>query len=340
MACVTRWLPEVTLLSGPGCPVCVTASADIDQAIALSQRQGITLATFGDMIRVPGTKTSLQGARAGGSDIRVVYSALDALQLARELPEREIVMLGIGFETTAPTIAAALAQARAEGLKNWTVYSMHKLTTPAMRAILDAGRLPSTRSSGPGHVAAITGWEAWSFLATEYGVSCAVAGFEPTDILQALLACAEDKAAGQPRVTNSYGRGVSAEGNLVAQGLMAQVFSTVNAAWRGLGIIPDSGLGIAPEYAAFDARSRFGLPGLAEGPWMPRRRWDAGAARCYGASWSPQNARCSVPPAHRLTLWDRAWSRQRARAQPIIATGGDRVMTDGVILLAHGSGAS
>jgi len=258
--------PQVTLLSGPGCPVCVTASADIDQAIALSQRPEITLATFGDMIRVPGTKTSLQGARAEGSDIRVVYSALDALQLARELPAREIVMLGIGFETTAPTIAAAIAQARAESLKNWSVYSMHKLTTPAMRAILDAGEVAVDAVLGPGHVAAITGWEAWSFLATEYGVSCAVAGFEPTDILQALLACAQDKAAGQPRVTNSYGRGVSAEGNLVAQGLMAQVFTTADAAWRGLGIIPDSGLAIAPEYAAFDARARYALPGLAEGP--------------------------------------------------------------------------
>jgi hydrogenase expression/formation protein HypD len=258
--------PGVRLLSGPGCPVCVTASADIDQAIVLSQRKGVTLATFGDMIRVPGTRTSLQGARAEGSDVRVVYSALDALAIARELPQREIVMLGIGFETTAPTIAAATVQAQREGLENFSVYSMHKLTTPAMRAILDAGEVAVHAVLGPGHVAAITGWQAWSFLATDYHVSCAIAGFEPTDILQAVLACANDLAAGVPRVTNTYGRGVSAEGNRVAQAMMGQVFVTADAAWRGLGVIPQSGLAIAATYADYDARGRFDLPGLAEGP--------------------------------------------------------------------------
>jgi hydrogenase expression/formation protein HypD len=257
--------PDVRLLSGPGCPVCVTASADIDQAIALSQLPGVTLATFGDMIRVPGTRTSLQGARAEGSDVRVVYSALDALDLARKLPERQIVMLGIGFETTAPTIAAAVVQAEAEGLGNFSVYSMHKLTAPAMRAILDAGEVAVNAVLGPGHVAAITGCDAWSFLPDRYRVSCAVAGFEPTDILQALLACAEDSATGVPRLTNAYGRGVTGEGNLVAQRLMGQVFTTMDAAWRGLGVIAASGLGIAEAYRAFDARARFGLAPMAEG---------------------------------------------------------------------------
>ena len=258
--------PQVQLLSGPGCPVCVTASADIDQAIALSGRPGITLATFGDMIRVPGTTTSLQGARARGADVRVIYSALDALELARALPQREVVMLGIGFETTAPTIAAALRQAESEGLANFTVYSMHKLTAPAMRAILDAGELAVDAVLGPGHVAAITGWQAWSFLPEEYGVSCAVAGFEPLDILQALLACAEDQARGEPRITNAYGRGVSAPGNSTALRLMDEVFMPTDAAWRGLGVIPGSGLAIRPGLARYDARQRFGLPGMAEGP--------------------------------------------------------------------------
>ncbi len=258
--------PAVELLSGPGCPVCVSASADIDQAIALSQKPGVTVATFGDMIRVPGSRGSLQEARAQGGDVQVVYSALDSLSLARSLPERIVVMLGIGFETTAPTIAAAVAQAQAEGLHNWCVYSMHKLTEPAMRAILEAGEVRLDAVLGPGHVAAITGWRAWEFLPREYGVPCAVSGFEPTDILQAILSLMESRREGVPRVINSYGRGVSAEGNAVAQGLMAQVFRVAPAAWRGIGLIPASGLDLADAYALWDARRRFDLPPLAEGP--------------------------------------------------------------------------
>lgn len=265
--------PAVELLSGPGCPVCVSASADIDQGIALSLRPGVTVATFGDMIRVPGSRTSLQGARAQGGDVRVVYSALDSLELARSLPDREVVMLGIGFETTAPTIAAAVAQARAEGLTNWSVYAMHKLTDPAMRAILDAGEVRLDAVLGPGHVAAITGWRAWEFLPREYGVPCAVSGFEPTDILQAILALVECIRQGAPTVINSYGRGVTAQGNTVAQALMAQVFRVAPAAWRGIGLIPASGLDLSEAYADLDARRRFGLPEIAEGPL------DAEAAR-------------------------------------------------------------
>ena len=258
--------PAVELLSGPGCPVCVSASADIDQAIGLSLRPGVTVATFGDMIRVPGSDTSLQGARAQGGDVRVVYSALDSLELARKLPQRQIVMLGIGFETTAPTIAATVAQARAEGLGNWSVYSMHKLTDPAMRAILDAGEVRLDGVLGPGHVAAITGWQAWEFLPREYGVPCAVSGFEPTDILQAILSLVESRREGAPRVINAYGRGVTPGGNAVAQGLMAQVFRVAPAAWRGIGLIPASGLDLAESYAEWDARRRFDLPDVAEGP--------------------------------------------------------------------------
>jgi len=257
--------PNVRMLSGPGCPVCVTSSADIDQAIDLSLRPNVTVVTFGDMIRVPGSRTSLQGARAEGGDVRVLYSALDALQIARQEPEREIVMLGIGFETTAPTIAAAIEQARVEGLHNLAVYSMHKLTGPAMRAILDAGQVAVDAVLGPGHVAAITGWKAWAFLPEEYGVSCAVAGFEPADILQAVLACVDDASVGFPRVTNAYGRGVTAEGNLVAQHLMDRVFEVTDAAWRGLGIIPASGLSLRQGYGDFDARVRYDLP-IAAGP--------------------------------------------------------------------------
>lgn len=259
--------PAVELLSGPGCPVCVSASADIDQAIALSLLPGVTVATFGDMIRVPGSRTSLQGARAEGGDVRVVYSALDALELACSRPEQQVVMLGIGFETTAPTVAAVAAQARADRVSNLSIYSMHKLTEPATRAILNAGEARLDAVLGPGHVSAIIGWRAWEFLPREYGVPCAIAGFEPTDILQAILALVECCQGDAPRVINTYGRGVTAQGNRVAQSLLARVFQPQPAAWRGIGVIPASGLELAEDYANLDAKRRFGLPDTTQGPW-------------------------------------------------------------------------
>ncbi|MFH1086693.1 MAG: hydrogenase formation protein HypD, partial [Chloroflexota bacterium] len=253
----------VRLLSGPGCPVCVTADADIDQAIALARRPHVTVATFGDMLGVPGSHASLQEARASGADVRVVYSALDALALARQQPRRQVVMLGVGFETTAPTVAAALAQARQEGLANYLVYALHKLTPPAMRAILDAGEVRVDAVLGPGHVTTITGWHAWDFLPREYGIGCAVAGFEPVDILQGVLALAQAAAEGVPAVANPYARSATPDGNRVAQALMAEVFRVDVAAWRGLGRIPASGLSLRPAYAAHDARLALGL---AEAP--------------------------------------------------------------------------
>jgi hydrogenase expression/formation protein HypD len=252
--------PQVQMLSGPGCPVCVTDDADIDRVIALSQLPGVTIATFGDMLRVPGTRSSLQEARARGADVRVVYSALDALDLARKMPQRSIVMLGIGFETTAPTLAASLVQAQTEGLGNYYVYSLHKLTPPAMRGILDSGAVGLDAVLGPGHVSAITGWNAWNFLPQEYGIPCAVSGFEPLDMLQAIRLIVESVAEGRPRVTNAYARGVTAEGNLVAQALMARVFVVSPALWRGLGEIPASGLRLSPVFGAHDAELAFEIP--------------------------------------------------------------------------------
>lgn len=251
---------SVRMMSGPGCPVCVTADADIDQAIALAYLPGVTVATFGDMIRVPGSHTSLQEARARGANVEIVYSALDALQLARKDPHRSVVMLGIGFETTAPTVAASLVQARKEQLANYYVYSMHKLTPPAMRGILDAGEVRVEAVLGPGHVSAITGWHAWDFLPHEYAIPCAVSGFEPVDILQSVLVLAKAHQTGQAMVENTYARGASPDGNQVAQSLMSSVFSTSDAAWRGLGEIPDSGLDLGHEYAAHNARLHFDLP--------------------------------------------------------------------------------
>lgn len=254
--------PHVQTLSGPGCPVCVTANGDIDRAIALAHEPGVTVATFGDMIRVPGSRSSLQEARAQGAEVQIVYSALDALELARRAPERKVVMLGIGFETTAPTIAASLVQARQERLQNYYVYSMHKLTPPAMRGILDAGEVRLDAVLGPGHVTAIIGWRAWEFLPQEYGIPCAVSGFEPLDMLRAVQLLVEARREGHAQVANAYPRGVTAEGNRVAQALMAQVFEPSGAAWRGLGEISESGLALRAEYAEHDARLAFDLAEL------------------------------------------------------------------------------
>ena len=250
--------PAVELRSGPGCPVCVTASADLDRAIALADAPGVTLATFGDMVRVPGSRRqTLQAAAARGADVRIVYSALDALDIARQHPQQEIVLLGVGFETTAPGIAAALLQAEAEGLPNFSALSLHKLTPPAMRAILDAGETTLDGIIGPGHVSAITGSTAWDFLPREYTIPCAIAGFEPLDILSAIDALVQAVVAGEPAVINTYARGVRPAGNPVAQQLLAHVFERGPADWRGFGEIPDSGLSLREGFAHRNAALRF-----------------------------------------------------------------------------------
>ncbi len=251
-------LPEtVDLRSGPGCPVCVTANADLDRAIALAQVPGLILTTFGDMVRVPGSTRSLQDAKAAGADVRMVYSTLDALKLARENPARPVVFLGVGFETTAPTVAAALLQAEAEGIDNFSVLSLHKLTPPATRAILDAGELALDGIIGPGHVTAIIGSDAWQFLPADYGVPVAVSGFESLDILRAVADLVDMIVDGQPAVANAYSRTVSQQGNRRALEVMDRVFETGAADWRGMGVVPASGLSIRPEFGRFDAARLF-----------------------------------------------------------------------------------
>ena len=245
--------PLVDLRSGPGCPVCVTANVDLDWAIALCGVPDLILTTFGDMIRVPGSRQSLQEAKAGGADVRIVYSALDALQIARGNPMRPVVFLGVGFETTAPTIAAAILQAEAERLSNFSVLSLHKLTPPATRAILDAGEIELDGIIGPGHVTTVTGSDAWGFLPRDYGVPVGVAGFEPLDILRAIADLVDMVEDGHPAVSNSYARSVTPEGNRAAQAALDRVFEVVAADWRGLGTVPASGLAIRPEFSQFDA---------------------------------------------------------------------------------------
>jgi len=249
--------PTVYLHSGPGCPVCVTTAQEIDRAIALAHLPGMILTTFGDMLRVPGTAGSLQEAQARGADVRVVYSPLDALQIAQAQPTRPVVFLGVGFETTAPTVAATLLQAESQNILNFYILSMHKLTPPAIRAILDAGQVPLNGVIGPGHVTTVIGSMAWHFLPHEYGLACAVAGFEPLDILWAIRSLVDMCESGRSAVVNAYGRSVRANGNPTAQALIEQVFQIADGEWRGLGRIPNSALSLRPEFAHRDAVHAF-----------------------------------------------------------------------------------
>ncbi len=266
---------EITLLSGPGCPVCVTSAADIDRAIALAALPGVTLATFGDMLRVPGSHGSLQTARAAGSDVRVIYSSLDALEIARRNPERMVILLGVGFETTAPTVAAAIGQAAQEGMANLRLFSLHKLTPPAAAAILQAGEVALDGILAPGHVSTIIGAEAWSFVPRDYGLACAVAGFEPLDILLGIADLVAQHEAGRATVTNRYPRGVRPGGNVAAQQRLAEVFEPAAGEWRGLGKVPASGLRLRAAYRAFDA-----WPVLAEHGLDAIRACEPSACRC------------------------------------------------------------
>lgn len=248
----------LTLLSGPGCPVCVTANRDIDRAIALARIPGVTVATFGDMMRVPGSSTTLAAEKAAGRDVRMVYSPIDAVDLAERAPDRQVVFIAVGFETTAPAIAATVLEAQTRGLANFSVFCAHKTTPPALRAIADD---PETKIDGfilPGHVSTITGLAPYRFLVDEFGIPGVVTGFEPVDILTSVELLCRMAARGEARIENAYQRGVSADGNPVARALVDQVFEPCDAVWRGLGTLPSSGLAVRPAFAGFDAARRFG----------------------------------------------------------------------------------
>ncbi len=251
-------LPEtISLLSGPGCPVCVTAQQEIDAFIALARQEDVIITTFGDLIRVPGTCSSLQQQRAGGRDIRMVYATTDALAIARENPARQVVFLGVGFETTAPTVAAAVMAARAEGLKNFSVISAHKLVPPALAALIQTANIRLDGFILPGHASVIIGLNAYRPVFAEHPMAAVVTGFEPIDILQGLALLVAQIEAGEKQLANAYPRAVTAEGNQPAQKILADVFRPVDALWRGLSVIPRSGLALAEAYGEFDATRRF-----------------------------------------------------------------------------------
>ncbi len=244
--------PQVDLVSGPGCPVCVTADRDIGHAAALAGVEGTVLATFGDMMRVPGPRGTLAEAASRGAEVKVVYSPLDAVRMAAEEPRRKVVFLGVGFETTAPTVAASLLLAEESGVSNYYVFSLHKLVPPALRALACMEGFTIDGFLLPGHVSAILGSRAYSFLAEEYGIPCAIAGFEAADILRAIFLLLEMREKG-PVVDIEYSRAVRPEGNRKALQVMERVFEPADAEWRGLGVIPGSGLVLREEFRSHDA---------------------------------------------------------------------------------------
>jgi len=251
---------EIKLISGPGCPVCVTANEDIDRAIWLARQPGVIVTTFGDLARVPGSSSSFDIERSKGADIRIVYATLDALQIARENRHRQVVFIGIGFETTAPTIAAAIKQASKLGVDNFSVFSAHKLLPPAMRALLDANEVKLDGFLCPGHVSIIIGAGAYQETVDRYRTPCVVTGFEPLDILQGVSLLIDQVENGRAEVENQYRRAVSWEGNTAARMVIDEIFEPVDSTWRGIGIIPKSGLGFRHEWKKFDAANRFSMP--------------------------------------------------------------------------------
>ncbi len=260
-------LPEkIVHLSGPGCPVCVTHESEVNAFLDLAGRDNVIMATFGDLMRVPGDKgRNLKKAQADGARVKVVYSPFDTLKLAKENPNDLVVFIGVGFETTAPTIAGTMKMAREQGITNLRVLCFHKTVPTALEALLNDVHTNISGFILPGHVAAIIGLEPFNFIAEKYGKSAVVTGFEPLDILQSLAQMIEWRNKGEAHVVNSYKRIVSDAGNATASGIMYEVFEPTDALWRGIGEIPGSGLEIRPEWELFDAKKEFGIE-IVEGP--------------------------------------------------------------------------
>ncbi|MGD0273354.1 MAG: hydrogenase formation protein HypD [Gaiellaceae bacterium] len=262
---IDELLPQgLELVHGPGCPVCVIPVGRVDDAVSLALEPNVIFTTFGDMMRVPGSKGSLLDARSRGADVRMVYSPLDALELARANPEREVIFFAIGFETTAPSTAVTLLRARDEGIRNFSVFCNHVTIGPPLRAILDAPELRLDGLIAPGHVSAVIGSRAYDFIAAEYGRPVVVAGFEPLDILQSVLMLVRQLAAGRAEVENQYTRVVREHGNPRALEAIERTMELRDRfEWRGLGSIPDSGLRLRDQFADWDAERRFEIPGLS-----------------------------------------------------------------------------
>ena len=246
----------IRLLSGPGCPVCVSSQHFLDTAIAYSKIPGAIITTYGDLVRVPGSISSLEKEKANGEDVRIIYSVLEALEIAKNNPDSAVFFLGIGFETTAPATAAAIVQAKQENISNFFVLSAHKVMPPVMKALVDEG-VKIDGFIAPGHVSAITGTAIYNELASAYGLGVVVSGFEPVDMMQSILMLILQLESGTPKVEIQYKRIVHPEGNKIALGLLTQVFEQKDDRWRGLGVIRNSGLKIRKDFAVFDAEKQY-----------------------------------------------------------------------------------
>ncbi|MCG8637594.1 MAG: hydrogenase formation protein HypD [Desulfobacterales bacterium] len=257
---------EITLLSGPGCPVCVTAQKDIDAYVALAGIKDVIVTTFGDLMKVPGSGSTLAKEKAGGADVRIVYSIFDAINIAKENPAKEVVFCAVGFETTIPTIAASVLTALGEGIENFSIYAANKLTTAALAALMETDGVEIDGFILPGHVSVITGTDAYRDTFETYDIPSVIAGFEPIDVLKAILILIEQNEAGKPELVNAYPRAVSDAGNVKAKAIMNQVFELSPATWRGIGEIPDSGMSLKKEFQAFDAAGKFGMNSLPDVP--------------------------------------------------------------------------
>lgn len=261
---------NIKLISGPGCPVCVTANRDIDRMIAVTRVPGVGITTFGDMMRVPGSSTSLQQRKAEGAEVEVVYSPLDALSLARKNPDKQVVFVAVGFETTTPLVAATLKRAVAAEVKNFSVITAHKRVAPALDALADDPEVALDALILPGHVSTILGTQPYEFLADQYGIPGVITGFEPVDLLLGVVELLEQVLSGEAQIKIAYGRAVHEQGNESARAIIDEVFIPEDARWRGLGLIPESGHGLREEYAYFDAATRFDLEALTEPTVEPR----------------------------------------------------------------------
>ncbi len=261
---IDQLLPAgLELVHGPGCPVCVTPVEIIDQAIALAARPQVVFTTFGDMMRVPGSGKDLLTVKSEGGDVRIVYSPLDAVAIARSNRDRKVVFLAIGFETTAPNTALAVAQAHRERLDNFSLLVSHMLVPPAMRALLQSPLNRVQAFLAAGHVCAVTGWQPYERIAEEFGVPIVVTGFETVDLLRGILGAVRQLETGEARVENAYERIVKKEGNPAALQQIHRVFEVCDRSWRGIGVLPESGWRLRPEWAAFDADKLFPAPGFA-----------------------------------------------------------------------------
>ncbi len=260
-------LPEhITLLAGPGCPVCVTAQKDIDGFVEFARVDDVIVTTFGDLMKVPGSDSSLAKEKASGADVRIVYSVFDAINIAKKNKDKQVVFCGVGFETTIPTIAASVLSAMDDKVKNFSIYSANKLTPPALAALMETDGVEIDGFILPGHVSVITGTDAYRDTFEKYDIPSVISGFEPIDILKAVLMLIQQNEKGVPALENAYPRAVSDDGNVKAKDIINQVFEVCNASWRGIGEIPSSGMCLKEAYHDFDAAKKFGMdmPDVAE----------------------------------------------------------------------------